>query len=66
VVTLEYSISRKVLGRSRVGESADLEVWTNTVPKIVEIQGDPDFIHLTVEFPADVPHHYYRLLFKEQ
>jgi hypothetical protein len=65
-VSLEYTISRKALGRCRVSGSANLSVWTNTVPRIIEMQGDPDFIDLTIQLPSGFPQHYYRLIFEEQ
>jgi len=66
VATIEYTISRNALGQSRLNGSADLSVWTNTVPEIIEMQSDQDFIHLKVQLPADVPQYYYRLIFEEQ
>jgi len=65
-MVLDFTLDRRASAYCRVGGSADLAVWTNTVPEIVDMPGDPDFIHLTVQFPADVPHHYYRLIFEEQ
>ena len=65
-VVLEYSLSRHALGTCRVETSADLSGWMPAVPQNTEQWSDPDFIHLTVQFPADAPQHYYRLVFEGQ
>jgi len=65
-VFLEYVLSRHALGTCRVETSDDLSGWTNAVPQNTGQWSDPDFIHLRVQFPADAPQHYYRLIFEEQ
>lgn len=64
-MVLDFKLDRRASAYGRVIQSDNLEDWTNAVPEIVEMQGDPDFIHLTVRFPADAMRHYYRLIFEE-
>jgi hypothetical protein len=63
-VLFEYSISRKARGRSRIIKSINLISWTDTVPEIIGLMSDTEYVYMTVRLPIDREQQYYRLIFE--
>jgi hypothetical protein len=61
-VLLDYPLDPSVLARSRILQSLDLQMWTNAVPEIVEM----DSVHLVVRVEAVHAKGFYRLQFEGQ
>lgn len=63
-VRLAYAVDRRAMGQVWVSGSVDLSVWSNKVPEMVEITGNPETISLKVQIAVEDVHGYYRLVFE--